>query len=158
MKKIVVLLILCAVSAGAKDIPDIQFRDSISAADTNAARADTVYSSWEYIEGALKLNFYHWLLPYSGVIDTNFTNDSFFVDYQLSMNKRIVIITDELDTFVTTDSGWAGNDALNADSLRGDYLRIRMIHRAPDPTVGDGNPFLNKVYGKILKIYFTMKK
>ena len=161
MKRLIILALLClAGSVFANDI-QVTLRDSISVADTNAARGDTVYSEWVPIHGAQKIHLFVDVFAIGGsAVDTNFADDSFFVDVQLSFDKGNVTKKFLIDTLLDTGLGWPGvaddkADLLAADSLRGNYMRARFIHRALD--IG-GPGFLNKVYGKKLKLWFVLIK
>lgn len=126
MKRLLFLFIVLglAVWVFAKSV-NTTFTDAVSATDTviTTKRFDTTFTPWASIEGAQKLHFYTRLIN-----DTNWTADSFWVSAQFSIDQKFVTKTIELDTFVATDSGWSGNDALAADSIRGEYMRGRLIH------------------------------
>jgi hypothetical protein len=162
MKKLILTLgLLCLpLFASAGDIR-VVLPDSIAVADTNAARVDTAYSSWVSMAGAQKLQFYTFLRPPAPpATDTNFVNDTFFVDIELSFDKIVVSKLFLVDTMVTTDSGWAGvaddkADLLAADSLRGNWMRARVVHRAPDMACPG---CVNNNYGKIVTVYYSIVK
>lgn len=160
MKRLVflVVMILMAVPVLSNDIT-VNYRDSISAADTTGAgtqRFDTTYGEWKKIHGAEKFHFYAKIEALNGVIDTNFANDSFFIDVELTFDKVGGDVTKlfQLDTLLDTDSAWTGNDALSADSLRGNYLRVRFIHHAPKAPVAA----FENIYGKRLNLWYVLIK
>ena len=160
MRKLILYLLLLGTSVFAYDFQPVGMRDSISVADTatGGVYGDTVYSNWQDIAWASKMSFYVKIVPYSlflipAVIDTNFASDSFFIDAQLSIDRSNVTITIPLDTLLTTDSSWTGNDALVTDSLRGSYMRARFIHRNGVRALPAA---LNKVYGKAFQLFYSI--
>ncbi len=161
MKKLILVLVLCLPTFVLAGDMRVVVPDSISVADTNTARVDTVYSSWVDMAGAQKLQFYTFLrAPFPPAKDTNFANDTFFIDIELSFDKIVVSKLFLVDTMVTTDSGWTGVaddkvDMLDADSLRGNWMRTRVVHRAPDM---ECVACLAKNYGKIVTMYYTIVK
>ncbi len=162
MKKLIMILgILSLPAFSLAGEMRVVVPDSISVADTNTARVDTVYSSWVRIAGAERLQFYTFLrAPFPPAKDTNFVNDTFFIDIELSFDKIVVSKLFLVDTMVTTDSGWTGvaddkTDLMTPDSLRGNWMRTRVVHRAPDMTcVG----CLANNYGKIVTMYYTLQR
>lgn len=159
MKRLIVVLALCLPTLALAGDMRVVVPDSIAVADTNAARVDTAYSSWVDIAGAEKLQFYTFLrAPFPPAKDTNFVNDTFFIDIELSFDKIVVSKLFLVDTMVVTDSGWTGvaddkADLLAADSLRGNWMRTRVVHRAPDMACPG---CVNNNYGKILTMYYTI--
>ncbi len=162
MKKLILILgvlFLPALSLAAD--MRVVVPDSISVADTNTARVDTVYSSWVDIAGAERLQFFTFMrAPFPPAKDTNFANDTFFIDIELSFDKIVVSKLFLVDTMVTTDSGWTGvaddkADLMEPDSLRGNWMRTRVVHRAPDMACV---ACLAKNYGKIVTMYYTVQK
>ncbi len=160
MKKLILILgILLLPALSLAGEMRVIVPDSISVADTNTARVDTAYSSWVPIQGAQKLQFYTFLrAPFPPAKDTNFANDTFFIDIELSFDKIVVSKLFLVDTMLTTDSGWTGiaddkADLLDADSLRGNWMRTRVMHRAPDMVCV---ACLAKNYGKIVTMYYTL--
>ena len=158
MKKFWILFGLFFVSnISAQTVQEIIYRDSVAAADTVGAGTvvfDTTLHSWKRIDGINKIHVYAKLIPTPGVTDTNLTNDTFFVNLQFSNDESFVMRTAQLDTLLTTDSGWTGNDLIVADSLRGLYIRVMLIHNAPKRAPG----FLNQVSGKTLKCIMALVK
>jgi len=122
---------------------------------------DSVYSEWVPIHGATKFHFYAQVLPYlRGGIDTNFAADSFYIGAQLSFNKIQVTKTLELDTFLTTDSGWTGlltSDGIAADSLRGNYMRLIGIS-VDTVNIATSGAIVGKTYAKLIKLFYAIIK
>ncbi len=161
MKRLIVVLALCLPTFALAGDMRVVVPDSIAVADTNAARVDTAYSPWVTMAGANKLQFFPFLrAPFPPAVDTNFSNDTFFVDVELSFDKIVVSKLFLVDTMITTDSGWAGladdkADLLAADSLRGNWMRARVVHRAPDMACP---ACVTKNYGKILTLYYSIQR
>lgn len=149
---------IASVNICAQTVQEIIYRDSVGVADTatgiDTKTFDTTLHSWKRIDGINRIHVYAKLIPTSGVTDTNLTSDTFFVNLQFSNDESFVMKTAQLDTFLTTDSGWTGNDLVVPDSLRGLYIRAMLIHNALRRTPG----FLNQVSGKTLKLIMALVK
>lgn len=155
---ILLLLITASVLAGSKVII---LTDAISAADTTAAttgavRADTAYSKVFKIDGATRLQFFIDMVGL-GNNDTNWVDDTFFVDIQHSFdneNWRLFLV----DTLLANGVGWSKLNVSAADSVIGDYARVRFIHW--DSLNFDGNfvGLFGNSYKKKLTFYYSIKK
>jgi hypothetical protein len=159
MRKLLTLLLICGLAGvvSANDL-HVRYANTMTAADT-LAFCDSSYSEWHDVSGASKLHFYALLIPYlAGGVDTNMGADTFFVNAQLSFNKRHITKTLELDTFLTTDSGWTGlltSDGIAGDSLRGCWMRALLIHK--DTTNLPGT-MVGSTYSKQLYLFYEVKK
>ena len=160
MKKLILILCLgmIAGSVETKDIPTIFYKDSILATDTVGSGTqtfDTTFSGWVKVGGATQINTYVRLLPYGGtVIDTNFTNDTFFVNVQFSFDKVNIVATAQLDSLYDAESVQTGAGDLTANDIVGFYMRSMLIHNTQKRKVAN----FEKVYGKKLEFYYTLQK
>ncbi len=140
----------------ADDFQVIEIRDSISAADTvgAATRADTAYSKWYNLRDAINFQFFRNVFSseVAAEVDTAWVADTFFVDFQHSMEKdSATALLWLLDTAVTTDGrAWSTLNANTSDSVVGNWGRIRFIHwdsldAGDDHTGLFGNVYVTKV-------------
>lgn len=155
MKRLLLILMLTALPyvSGANDLSVI-YNDSISATDSIAAtvRQDTVFTPWVDIRGYKAIHFYSYLVPY--FTDTNWTNDTFFINAQTSFN-RIGLKTYLVDTFLTSDSSWSPLKLNTTDSIFGNWMRGMLIHKDSMEAAADikGNE-----YKKEFKLWIAPKK
>ena len=157
MRKLLLCLLLIGTITQAKDIPTLSYRDSIAVADTSGAGTvtfDTTLSDWVRVDGGRAIHVFVVLKPKPGVIDTNFTSDTFFVNVQFSMNQSVVTKTVRLDTLLDNASVWTGADMMVPDSIAGEYMRAMLIHNALKRPVAS----VTKVYGKLLDFYYSLAK
>lgn len=135
--------------------------DSISAADTTAVtvgavRADTAYSDVFKIQGATRIQFFIDMIGL-GNNDTNWVDDTFWIDIQHSFDKtnwRLFLV----DTLLANGVGWSKLNATAADSIIGDYARVRFIHWDSLDLNGDYTGLFENVYKKKLTFYYSIKK
>jgi hypothetical protein len=113
--------------AGANDVR-VLFADTIVAADTGDVRLDTVFTPAMDITDKDEITFYSGLWPYGSWGDTNWTDDSFFVKFQHSPDGKKWTTLAEIDTFLTTDSGWSTLLLGRNDSVLGNYGRGMLVH------------------------------
>jgi len=153
IKKVLVLVLLLAVTAGANDLRAI-FSDSIVPADSGDVRADTVYTPAMDISGYSWLQFYTQIKAYENRSDTNFTDDSFFVYVQYSPDGIIFNAGDTLciDTFLATGAGWSFQNLTHDDAILGNYMRGMLVHwdsikvsEADSALVNRGSPFYKEM-------------
>lgn len=106
----------------------------IVAADTVAAskRIDTAFSAVGQLPSDLSfLQFYTRLSALSGTTDTNWTADTFFIALQHSLDKDGPTYdwqTFNIDTFLTTDSGYSTLIVKPDTLVLGAHVRARLIH------------------------------
>ncbi len=158
MKKLIlVLAILFVTTAQSKDIADVVYKDSIDVADTSGAGTvtfDTTFGDWVKVDGATHINAFVRLVPNGDVIDTNFADDTFFVNVQFSFDKIIIAKTVRLDTLLDDTDAQTGVGDLTLDSLVADFMRPMLIHNTQKRPVAS----VANVYGKKLKFYYTLQK
>ncbi len=156
MKKLILLAaFVLACSANANDIRVI-LTDSISAADSVGAapRADTVYSPVMSLQGSRYVQFFARIGVDRYSADTNWTADTFFVDFQTSADQE-TWITHEVDTFLANGSSYS---PLNIDAdavVFGNYGRARFIHW--DSLEATGTALFGNVYRKELQLWVILK-
>ena len=159
MKKLIFILgvlVLIQITQ-AKDIKEIVYRDSVTAADTNGNGTqtfDTTFGNWAKVDGATRIMAFVRLVPNRDVIDTNFADDTFFVNVQFSFDKIIIVKTVRLDTLLDDGNVQTGAVDLIADSIVADFMRPMLIHNTQKRKVAN----FTKVYGKKLKFYYTLQK
>ena len=89
--RILLILLLLMSTIQADDFQIITIRDSISAADTvgGTPRADTVYSKWYKLGEAYNFQFFKNIFSseVAAEVDTAWAADTFFIDFQHSMEK-----------------------------------------------------------------------
>lgn len=156
MKRFLLAILLCfAVNTQANDLTAIMI-DSIAGADTAAetVRLDTTFSESMDVRGYRFLQFYSVLSALEPFSDTNFVDDTFFVNVQTSADK-LVWLTHEVDTFLANGSQWS---ILNLDAdatVYGNWARAMIIHW---DTLGADSPGLeDNVYKKKLKLWVIPK-
>ena len=159
MKKLIFILgvLVLIQPTQAKDIRDIVYKDSITAADTNGSGTqtfDTTFRNWVKVDGATQINTFVRLIPNGDVIDTNFADDTFFVNVQFSFDKVIIVSTVKLDTLFDDTDVQTGPGDLVANDIVGDFMRAMLIHNTQKRKVAN----FTKVYGKKLKFYYTLQK
>ena len=137
MKKRLLVLVLVTMFVGGSTLASpltAEISHTIVAADTVAAskRIDTAFSSVGQLPSDLTyLQFYTRLSALSGTTDTNWTNDTFLIAYQHSIDKGGPLYhwqTFNVDTFLTTDSGYSTLIVKPDTLVLGEYFRARVIH------------------------------
>ena len=148
IKKVLLLVLLLAVTAGANDLRAV-FSDSIIPTDSTDFRYDTIRTPSMYVGDFSWIQFYSQVKAYENRDDTNFVDDTFFVYAQFSPDGVIwnTIDTICVDTFVDNGSGWSIQNLTFDDKVMGSYMRGVMVHcdsvgNAADSTlVNRSSPF-----------------
>lgn len=155
------LLVIFIVPVGANDI-NILYHDTINAADTNAARADTVYTTIMDISG-----FNSWwtaiTMKREGLNDTGWTSDVYKIGLQHSYDRSnwFGIASATGDTLQSIAKNTSGNDTTvipttiySRDSTLniGNYIRGFIVHRQ---TLSSEQPLLDNVYSKRIAIWIS---
>ena len=128
MKKLIGAALICVLAFGnvGAQTAQITYVDDFVAADTalNSERLDTAFSSYFDIAGWTSLQFFAEL---QNVDDTNWVNDTFWVDFQHSFDGN-TWHTCLVDTLLDVGVGWSVLTLERADSVIGNYGRARLIH------------------------------
>ena len=130
---------------------------TIIAADTAiySKRVDTAFSPIGELPSDLTyLQFYTRLSALAGTTDTNWTTDTFFVALQHSLDKGGPLYhwqTFNVDTFLTTDSGYATLRVKPDSLILGPFFRARVIHWDSLEATAPG--ILGETYGKELDLW-----
>lgn len=157
MKKLtqylLLLILLLSGSVWANDLT-VVFSDSIVPADSNDVRADTVYTDAMRLDPHLgRLQFYSKLVADGAKDDTDFTDDTFFVKLQKSVDSLAWTTFAEIDTFLDSDSGFSVLNLSTTDSVLGYWVRGELIHwdsvgssEADSTLVNRDAPFYKKLW------------
>lgn len=160
MKKILIILFLffgtnIAQSGDQFGKFQISYFDTVLGSDSGQIRVDTSYSKWEVLLGRF-LNFASEVI--GGARDTNFVDDSMFIDLQLSYDGR-TLVTIEIDTALDNVSLVLDETIYDADATALPPLgRLRFIHYDSFP-VGTGIPDtlpseINNIYEKTINLWW----
>lgn len=103
------------------------FSDSIIPADSADVRFDTAFTEWRSIAEYNKIQFYSRLLAIPGFDDTNWVDDTFWINVQTSFN-RVAVKTHLVDTFLDNSSSWSPYVLTATDSVFGPWIRGMVIH------------------------------
>lgn len=165
MKKLIFLALLAmAVSAGANDIT-IKYADTITAADSNDVRVDTIVSRWYHLSKGRFINFGVHIAPDpEGLRDTNWVDDTMFIKFQTTFDASstaknwIPVTTFEVDTLL--DTGRAIDESiLDADAtVLPPWGRLMFIHFDSIGT-GDADSALvaSRVFEKLITLWYNIR-
>lgn len=159
MKKcllVLLVLMLLPYAGWATDL-NVLLIDSIVGADTANAvvRCDTAYSSIERLTGVKVIHFFSVLAAEPYHSDTNWADDSFFVNFQTSFD-RVNWDVHEVDTFLENGIAWSPL-LMNSDSgIFGYWGRAMLIHW---DTIGNGDEpdIEDNAYYKRLQLWISLK-
>ncbi len=146
----ILLIALLPCMAAGNDLSVI-YEDSIVPADSADERTDTVFTKWHDIRGWNTIQFWTSIASYRTASDTNFVDDSFWVNIQTSFD-RVNVKTHLLDTFLTNGTSWSPYELLVSDSIFGNWMRGMLIHwdsidvgDADSALVNRSSPFTKKI-------------
>lgn len=153
MTAVLAVLLLFAGLAAANDL-SLVFTDSIVPADSADERADTAYTSAVMLDPSLgRFQFYSKIEAYSNKDDTNWTDDTFFVKLQKSVDGQTWTTSLEIDTFLTNGESFSPLNVSVSDSVYGYYVRGMVVHwdsigagEADSALVNRDAPFYKKVW------------
>ncbi len=168
MKRLILLgiLLLMAVPASADDI-SIIYADTITADDTGTVRVDTVWSPWRLMpyDRRASSRFFNFAVDIAARgNDTNWGDDSMFVNLQLAFNSSDTslaatpVVTIELDTLLDVGAV-IQEDLLDADAtVLPPWGRLLFIH-TDSIGVGEADSALaaNAVYTKTIKLWYNIR-
>lgn len=158
MKKLLILGV-CVLIAGVAVANDLSvvFTDSIVAADTGDVRVDTTYTGSMDISDLDYLTFVAKLSAYQAFKDTNWTDDTFFVNLQHSFDGQTWTTLAALDTLLDNGTGYSVLQINRTDSILYNQVRGMLIHW-DSIGVGEGDAALvDSTYGfrKLFQLYIN---
>lgn len=156
MKKLLLLLMLLPVMAGANDL-QVVLSHTIVAADTiaTAVICDTAESPIVDIRDSRYVQFFSTIEASGVTVVPGYTNDSFHVDFMTSADRSTWIVH-EIDTFLTIGSSWS---PLNMDAdatVFGNWAKARVIYRTA-AIAADQPDSVGNVRGVKLKLWYMLK-
>lgn len=164
MKNLLICLVLLAIGGqvSANDL-NATFTRTIIVADTisGAVVADTAFSPWMNLRGARYVQFYSELTTNGSGLLPIYTNDTFFVDVQISARKwgpteNVISTIFEIDTFLTVGTSFSPLN-LDADAtVFGNWIRARLIYLG-DAIAADQPDSLGNVRTARLKLWVMPK-
>ena len=159
MKKLLMALVLMVSPVLANDIT-VDYADTITTADSNTVRVDTVFSDWIRMGTGRFLNL--GVHVYADGNDTNWTDDSMFVKLQLNFDgsPNSARTTFEVDTILDVGSLLIQEDLLDADAtVLPPYGRLMFIHWDSIGT-GEADSALvagSAIYKKKIKLWYNWR-